>query len=191
MRPETADPAFLFAWTAAMAGLMLPSELPLFRLDYAAVRSRVRTAVLASGYLVVWLAVGGLAVVADAAAGGRLMGSHGRITVAAVLGTAAVYQVTPLKRRCLDVCRAPLARVLHGWRDGLPGAFRMGAENGAWCAGCCVGLMAVMLAVGMMSTVWMLVIGAAIFVEKTTRVGVNASRVAAAALAVGAVTWIL
>jgi predicted metal-binding membrane protein len=104
-----------------------------------------------------------------------------------VLAAAALYQLTPLKRRCLAVCRAPLARVFHGWRDGLGGAFRMGIENGVWCLGCCIGLMLALLAVGMMSVLWMVVFAAAIFVEKGTRVGVTASRVAAAALAAGAV----
>jgi predicted metal-binding membrane protein len=49
--------------------------------------------------------------------------------------------------------------------------------------------MAVLLAVGMMSVTWMVVVAAAILVEKTTRVGVAASRLAAGALAVGAVLW--
>jgi predicted metal-binding membrane protein len=165
-----------------MAAMMLPSELPLFRLDYAASRSALRTAVLCAGYLAVWLAL----AVPVWLAGGR---PHGRLVTAVVLAAAAVYQLTPLKRRCLAVCRAPLARVLHGWRDGLGGAFRMGVENGVWCAGCCVGLTAVLLALGMMSIAWMAVIAVAIFVEKTTRAGVAASRVAAGALAIGAALW--
>jgi predicted metal-binding membrane protein len=114
---------------------------------------------------------------------------HSRAATAVVLGAAALYQLTPLKRRCLAVCRAPLARVLYGWRDGLGGAFRMGVANGGWCVGCCAGLTVALLALGMMSVTWMVFIGAAIFVEKTTPVGVYASRAAAAALTVGAVAW--
>jgi predicted metal-binding membrane protein len=167
-----------------MAAMMLPSELPLFRLDHAASRSALRTAVLASGYLAVWVAVGAPAWLAD-----RALGMRGGLVTAGVLAAAAVYQLTPLKRRCLAVCRAPLARVLHGWRDGLGGAFRMGVENGLWCVGCCVGLTAALLALGMMSIGWMAVVAVAIFVEKTTHAGVAASRVAAGALAVGAVLW--
>jgi len=71
-----------------------------------------------------------------------------------------------VKRRCLTVCRSPLAFIVHGWRDGLGGALRTGVERGLWCAGCCVGAMVVLLAVGMMSIWWMAVVGAAIFVEK-------------------------
>jgi predicted metal-binding membrane protein len=172
-----------------MAAMMLPSELPLFRLDYATARSGSRTAVLAAGYLAVWLAVAAPVWAADTLLGGRVIGTHGRTATAVVLGAAALYQLTPLKRRCLAVCRAPLARVLYGWRDNLGGAFRMGVENGLWCLGCCAGLTVALLALGMMSVTWMIVIGVAIFVEKTTPVGVFASRAGAAALAGGAVAW--
>ena len=68
--------------------------------------------------------------------------------------------------RCLAVCRAPLARIVHGWRDGLAGAFRTGVGNGLWCVGCCVPAMLVLVAVGMMSYWWMALAGAFIFVEK-------------------------
>jgi predicted metal-binding membrane protein len=110
---------------------------------------------------------------------------------ALVLGGAAVFQLTPLKRRCLNVCRSPLARVLHGWRDGRVGAFRMGIENGCWCLGCCMGLTLVLVVLGMTNVVWLALVGAAIYAEKTTRAGVLASRVVALALAVGAVAWAL
>jgi len=188
MAPMTADAvAFLGTWSLAMAAMMLPSELPLFRLDYATVRSPVRTTVLGAGYLAVWIALGGAVLLADRLADGRLLGDHGSVTIAVVLVAAAAYQLTPLKLRCLNVCRTPLARMFHGWRDGLGGAFRMGAENGLWCMGCCAGLMVALLVLGMMSVWWMLVVAVAIFLEKVTRVGVAVSRVAAGVLAAGAV----
>jgi predicted metal-binding membrane protein len=182
-------PGFLTMWCVAMAAMMLPSEYPLFRLDHSTSRSLPRTAVLGAGYLGVWLALAAPVWLADRLAGGRVLGMHSRLVTAVVLGAAALYQLTPLKRRCLRVCRAPLARILHGWRDGLPGAFRMGVENGLWCVGCCVGLTAALLALGMMNVAWMVVVAVAIFAEKTTRIGVVASRAGAAALAVGAVAW--
>jgi predicted metal-binding membrane protein len=53
------------------------------------------------------------------------------------------------------------------WRDGLGGAFCTSVENGLWCcARCRVGLMAVVLAVMMMSRWWMGLVAAAIFVER-------------------------
>jgi predicted metal-binding membrane protein len=185
----TAPDAFLATWSIAMAAMMLPSEWPLVRLDHATSRSTVRSAALVSGYLLVWCALGAVVFAADRLSSGWVLGMHGRTLTAAVLLGAAAYQLTPLKTRCLGVCRAPLARILHGWRDGLAGALRMGVVNGAWCLGCCVGLMAALLVVGMMNALAMALVAAAIFVEKTTAVGIPARRGAAVALAAGAVAW--
>jgi predicted metal-binding membrane protein len=187
----TTGPAFVASWALAMGAMMLPSELPLLRLDYATARSGTRTAALLVGYLAVWTALAAPVWLGDHASGGRLLGMHGRELTAGILGAAALYQMTPLKRRCLAICRAPLARILHGWRDGHGGAFRMGVVNGLWCIGCCVGLTASLLALGMMSVGWMLAVGAAILIEKTTQIGLAASRATAAFLALGAVVWLL
>ena len=61
---------------------------------------------------------------------------------------AAAYELTPLKNVCLGKCRSPLGSLLGSWRDGWSGALRMGAENGAWCVGCCWALMASLFALG-------------------------------------------
>lgn len=42
----------------------------------------------------------------------------------------------------------------------------MGLEHGAWCLGCCVGLMLVLVVLGVMSITWMAVVAAIIFAEK-------------------------
>lgn len=187
----TTGPAFVASWALAMGAMMLPSELPLLRLDYATARSRTRTAALLLGYLAVWIVLAAPVWLGDRLIGGRLLNEHGDALTAGVLGAAALYQLTPLKRRCLAICRAPLARILHGWRDGHRGAFRMGVVNGLWCVGCCAGLTLSLLALGMMSIGWMVAVGAAILIEKTTRVGLVASRATAVVLALGAVTWLL
>ena len=57
--------AFLVAWVAMMAAMMLPSAAPmvlLYRLSGSGPRGEVRTLVFASGYLLVWGAVGLAAV---------------------------------------------------------------------------------------------------------------------------------
>jgi predicted metal-binding membrane protein len=180
---------FLPVWTATMAAMMLPSTVPLLRLDRAAARSVARTFAIAGGYVSVWIALGVPVLVLDAAVDGQLLGMHGRHITAGMLTVAALYQVLPLRRRCLARCRAPLGRFLHSWRDGLVGAARMGVVNGVWCAGCCAGLMTALLGLGMMSPGWMAIVGAAIFVEKVTPVGVGASRAFAGVLAAGAVLW--
>lgn len=156
--------AFLPVWTATMAGMMLPSTVPLLRLDYATTRSPGRLVALVGGYLSVWIAFGSVVVLVDA-----LIGGHGPFITAALLAFAVLYQLSPPKRRCLARCRAPLARSLLGWRDGLAGAARMGVTNGIWCAGCCAGLMAALIGLGLMSWLWMSAIAATILLEKTTR----------------------
>jgi predicted metal-binding membrane protein len=47
----------------------------------------------------------------------------------------------------------------------------MGVKNGIWCAGCCTGLMAALLGLGLMSLLWMSAIAAVILLEKTTPLG--------------------
>jgi predicted metal-binding membrane protein len=157
---------FLPVWTAMMAAMMLPSTAPLLRLDYATTRSRARLFALAGGYLTVWIAFGSAALGIDA-----LIGTHGPRITAVLIAVAVLYQLTPLKRRFLARCRAPLARSLLGWRDGVAGAAEMGVKNGIWCAGCCTGLMAALLGLGLMSLLWMSAIAAVILLEKTTPLG--------------------
>jgi predicted metal-binding membrane protein len=137
-----------------MTAMMLPSELPLLRLDFATARSPLRSALLAGGYVLVWMVFAAPLFFVPA--------PPWEIAVA----LAAAYQLTPVKRRCLTVCRSPVAWIIRRWRDGYAGALRTGVERGLWCAGCCVGAMVVLLAVGMMSVWWMALAGAFIFVEK-------------------------
>ncbi len=184
-------PGFLGIWTAMMAAMMLPSTVPLLRLDHVAARSFARSAAIASGYLAVWIGFGCVVLLVDMLVDDRLLGMHGRRLTAALLAVAALYQLLPLKRRCLARCRAPLGRMLFGWRDGLAGAARMGVANGLWCAGCCVGLMAALLGLGVMSIGWMALVGVAILVEKVTPIGVAASRGISVALAAAALVWAL
>jgi len=68
-----------------------------------------------------------------------------------VLALAGVYQLTPLKRTCLRVCRSPLSYLLQHWRPGRFGALRMGIEHGAYCLGCCWALMLLLFAGGVMN----------------------------------------
>src|SRR6202035_5311743 len=84
---------------------------------------------------------------------------------------AGLYQLTPIKRVCLRHCRSPMHYVLGGWRDGTGGALRMGLEHGAYCVGCCWGLMLILFAIGVMSIVWMLVVAGLIFAEKVLPFG--------------------
>lgn len=165
---------FLGMWVVMMAAMMLPSVASTVVL-YSRM-TRDRSAVLAwmfvGGYLVTW-AVAGLAAFAvgvggSAVAGTSLEWNHGgRVLAGLTLLGAAGYQLSPLKDRCLGKCRSPLGMLLGSWRNGEPGALLMGIKNGAWCVGCCWALMASLFALGVMSVLWMAVIGGMIAIEKT------------------------
>jgi predicted metal-binding membrane protein len=135
--------SFVALWVAMMAAMMLPGAAP------AAVRhvqagGRVRGAPLFVGsYLAVWTLVG-LAAYA-------VYRPHGSLAAAAVVVAAGAYELSPVKR--------------HFRRRGRDSA-RTGREFGLCCVGSSLGLMAMLLALGVMSVVWMSVIAVVVLAQK-------------------------
>ena len=182
MGPGTDPGSFAFyvsVWVAMMAAMMLPSALPMVA-AHSGVQQRRRelgrdqrpgaSAAFAGGYLLVWTAFGVVAYAlfelprsldVEVLSWSR----DGPYVAAAVIAIAAIYQLSPLKDACLAKCRSPLAFVVGSWRDGRIGATRMGVEHGAWCVGCCWGLMLTLFAVGVMSITWTVVIATLVAVE--------------------------
>ena len=164
---------FLGVWVVMMAAMMLPSVAPTVALYSKLKQTRALGAPLlfTAGYLLVWSAVG-LVAYTLARIGAQLFGDvlawdrAGRWVAGATLLVAAVYELTPLKNVCLGKCRSPLGFLLGSWKDGLSGATQMGARHGAWCVGCCWALMASLLALGLMSIVWMAFVAGLIAFEK-------------------------
>ena len=165
---------FIGVWVVMMAAMMFPSVAPTVAL-YARMtrlRSPLRPLLFTAAYLVVWSAVGllsyGLYELGKTWFGTQLAwDAGGRWVAAAIIASAAVYELTPLKNICLAKCRSPLGFLIGNWRDGSTGAAVMGARHAAWCVGCCWALMAALFALGVMSLVWMAVIAAVIAAEKT------------------------
>ena len=172
---------FVVLWAAMMAAMMLPSVAPVGSIYLSTLREHstgatrvLRVVGLVAGYLVAWAAfgVGGYAatwgagrLATDAPGAGPWVG-------AAILVAAGLYQLTPLKDRCLSHCRSPLGFLLHfGSYSGRLRDVRVGIYHGGYCAGCCWGLMVVMVAVGVMNLAWMAGLSAVIFLEKTWRHG--------------------
>jgi len=169
---------FLLMWTIMMAAMMLPSLAPVTTLYLKAIHKtqglRVATVLgLAAGYLLAWAAFGVFAYGAAYLAG-RLAMSHGISPWlgAGVFAACGLYQFTPLKRVCLHHCRSPVSFLLHfgTYRGRLRDAC-VGFYHGGYCAGCCTGLMVIMVAVGVMNVFWMVGLAAVIFVEKVWRHG--------------------
>jgi predicted metal-binding membrane protein len=163
--------AFLGAWTLMMAAMMLPSITPLTSLYTRTMRGhRIRRiTLLTMGYLAVWIGAGAVAF-ALAMGAERLAEDAPGWAQGVAIGTCmacGVYQLTPLKERCLQHCRTPLGHLLRyaSWRGPLVDT-RVGVDHGAWCLGCCWALMVLLVTFGVMNVVAMIVLAAVIVVEK-------------------------
>ena len=174
-------PAFLALWALMMAAMMLPSVAPFVLLYGRTLRARstgwirvLRAVGLFAGYLAAWVAFG-LIAYAAAWAGGNLATHAAHVAPwigAGVLAAAGLYQLTPLKSRCLSRCRSPLGFLLRfGGLSGKLRDLRVGLYHGAYCVGCCWGLMIVLIAVGTMNLAWMAGLAGAVLLEKTWRHG--------------------
>jgi predicted metal-binding membrane protein len=190
-------PAFLVAWTVMMAAMMLPSVAPVAALYARSISQRraPRLALFTAGYLVVWASAGVAAFVLGALIAGRAVVDPWLGTAAGVGAYLAcgLYQLSPLKYRCLKHCRSPLSLFLRysSYRGSLRD-FRVGAHHGAYCLGCCWALMVVLLALGAMSVVPMLAVSAVVIIEKLWSRGQTLSRlvgIAALALAIATI-WL-
>lgn len=181
--------AFLVAWLAMMAAMMLPAVSPVVRI-YALAAAQGRLAPLpyfVSAYLIVWGVLGIPAYFAWSALSGQvMMGSPlaGRLAGGALL-VAATWQLTPLKAVCLRHCRSPLSVFLRygSGAESWLGALRMGTIHAMYCVGCCWALMAVLVAVGTMNVVWMVGLAGLIFAEKVLPFGQRLIHPAAAIMA--------
>jgi predicted metal-binding membrane protein len=153
--------AYIGSWTLMMAAMMLPSVAP-FALLYARGASNAAApGLLALGYLGVWALVGIPAYALD-----RALGMDHPTATAAVLIAAGLYQLSPLKQACLSKCRSPVDFLVQHWRPGLGGAFRLGVNHGAYCLGCCIALMAVLVVAGGMGLAWVAAIALVVAAEK-------------------------
>jgi predicted metal-binding membrane protein len=136
-------PFFLSLWVPMMAAMMLPGAAPaVVRVAQAGCRA-LHVSLFVGSYLVVW-ALFGLAVYA-------LYTPHGTVTAGAFVLGAGLYELTPVKLRFRESCRAMAP---SGW--GL----------GVCCVGSSAGLMLMMVALGAMSLAWMALITGVVFGQK-------------------------
>jgi predicted metal-binding membrane protein len=171
---------YVVSWIVMMSAMMFPSIVPMVltfgfvqrrRRERGSVDRAVSSWVFVGGYLLTWTAFGLLAYglyvgVRSLSIPALSWHRGGPYLAGGVLLAAAIYQLTPMKDACLRRCRGPLDFVLTHWRDGFAGALRMGVVHGAWCVGCCWGLMAALFALGVMSLTWMIAIAGLIAIEK-------------------------
>jgi predicted metal-binding membrane protein len=188
--------AFVGMWLLMTAAMMLPSVAPVASMYQRSVRSRraLRLSGFTAGYLLAWAAAGLPAYVLTHLVEQSVTGHPAAATAAAVAIFAAcgIYQLTPLKTRCLRHCRSPLSLLLHyGSYRGALRDVRAGLHHGAYCLGCCWALMALFVVVGVMNVAAMVALAAVVFAEKVSAHGEVVARVAgvAALVAAVAVVW--
>jgi predicted metal-binding membrane protein len=188
-------------WTTMMAAMMLPSVAPMVLAFHRISLERARrdepftrTWIFSLSYLAVWTAYGLVAyglyrLVTHFDFGFLDWSRDGPYIAGGAIVAAGLYELTPLKGACLRHCRAPVHFAMHGWREGWRGAVRMGVVHGAYCVGCCWGLMVVLFALGVMSLAWMAVVAALIFAQKVLPGGERLTKAFAIAF-VAAGVWI-
>jgi predicted metal-binding membrane protein len=172
---------FLGLWVVMMAAMMLPSVAPVAVLwtrliaGASAGRGRLlRMSAFLAGYLLAWAAAGTVAFAALAGTGRLLTASPAaaKWLGVAIFIAAGTYQLTPWKDWCLRRCRSPIGALMYylGFK-GRSRDVRVGLHHGATCAGCCWGLMIVLIAVGVMNVAVMAALAVVIFAEKLWRRG--------------------
>ena len=200
------DPAHLFLlwamWAVMMAGMMLPTAMPLLLL-YAAAgrradgvpRAASNVYALAAGYLLVWSVFSVAATMLQRLLSRQflltpMMESAGPVVTALILLIAGGYQLTPLKWACLTTCRSPLALIMRRQRPGRAAAFHMGVEHGLYCLGCCWALMLLLFAGGVMNLTVIAALTGLVLIEKLTPIGPQAARVSGLVF-IGWAVWLL
>ena len=183
---------FMGVWVTMMAAIMLPSAAPIVSL-FSTLRRDAPPWAFVLGYLLAWAAVGlgayalfrALQAVAPSF---TAWDERGPWVAGGALVLAGVYQITPLKAACLRNCRTPVAFLLRSG-PGAFGAVRTGFGHGAYCIGCCAGLMLALFALGVMSLVWMAGVTVAILAEKVLPAGEWVAHALAVVLVAGGV-WV-
>jgi predicted metal-binding membrane protein len=172
---------FLGLWLVMMAAMMLPSVAPVAVLWTRLIGSAsagfgraARMSLFLSGYLLVWAAFGAVAFAALTGSGRLLTASPvaAKWLGVAIFITAGIYQLTPWKDWCLRRCRSPVGALMYyiGFK-GRSRDVRVGVHHGATCAGCCWGLMIVLIAAGVMNIAVMAILAVVVFAEKLWRYG--------------------
>ncbi len=196
-----------FMWWIMMIAMMLPSAAPMV-LIYSKIQSKsavragtphntLPTAAFVAGYLAAWAAFSILAAAlqwgfeAIGVLSPMMMNATNQVFAGLILVLAGLYQMTPLKQACLEHCRGPLSFLMHHWRPGATGAFQMGLHHGAYCLGCCWGLMAILFFGGIMNLYWIIALAVLVLLEKMLPSGPTVAYVTGALLTVWGATFLI
>ena len=176
--------SFLAMWIVMMVAMMMPSLVPMllrYRMELCRTgetRSGTLTALAGVGYFFVWTILGIVVFplgIALAAIEMRqpFVARAVPIAVGVVVLIAGALQFTRWKAHHLACCREESARGPAPSRT----AWRHGLYLGLQCVQCCAGLMAILLAAGIMDLQAMAVVTAAITVERLAPRGESVARI--------------
>ncbi len=183
-------------WAVMMAAMMLPSAAPTILLvDSLARRSApiaAATARFILGYLIVWtgFSLGATLIQWALDRAGLLredMVSASHVLAGMLLLAAGLYQFSPLKRTCLDHCRAPFDFLARHWKLG---PLRAGLRHGLFCLGCCWVMMGLLFVGGLMNLAWIAMLAVLVLIEKLAPLGGRTPRLTGAVMAAGGL-WVL
>ncbi|MGE5722869.1 MAG: DUF2182 domain-containing protein [Sphingomonadales bacterium] len=188
-------------WALMMIAMMLPSASPMIAL-YARFAAKsgsslLPSLVVACTYLAVWAIFSAAAALAQAllvgsgAVSAMTLSLGSRTLAAGLLFAAALYELSPLKRACLDQCRSPFSFLLRLWRPGIGGAVRIGVAHGVYCVGCCWSLMALLFVGGVMNPAWVAALALIVALEKLVPARLHVEKFVAGTLAAAAVIILL
>jgi predicted metal-binding membrane protein len=177
---------FLGMWVVMMIAMMLPSLVPmLWRYRQAvATTGETRlgrlTVLVSIGYFLVWTVIGAVVFSVGAAISAIAMNQPAvaravPIAVGVVVLVAGWLQFTRWKLRHLACCRPALDRA-RALASDTATAYRYGVRLGLHCAKSCGGLIAILLVVGVMDLVAMVVVAAAITLERVLPAGERVAR---------------
>jgi predicted metal-binding membrane protein len=175
---------FLFFWTIMMAAMMLPALAPIVSIRYERHRQEfsrytvvawlvapLRLGVFIAGYLFIWCCFG-LPIFMLGLLSNQLVLRAPLLSVG--LGiilfiAAGIYQLGPLKRRCLTHCKPNHYTCVADQDAPVRTPFadlKAGVVHSISCLGSCGNLMIVLIAVGLMNLFWMVLLTLIVFIEK-------------------------
>lgn len=165
-------------WAIMMAGMMLPSATPVIMLvDKLNFQRKMKQVTYTNslyfvvGYLLAWILYSALITLIQwglhsVSLLSPMMSSSNDVFSGILLMVTGFYQWSPLKKKCLQLCRTPLNMLTTQWREGISGAITLGFKHGQYCLGCCWFLMALLFVTGVMNLKWILVLTLLVMVEK-------------------------
>jgi predicted metal-binding membrane protein len=171
-------------WLLMATAMMVPASMP--AVSHVGTKSlfwrrRRATVEFLAVFLALWIAVGA-AVLEPLSAWGLVGSTYG---LAAALALAALWQLTPLKRKAMLACHRSRPLPPRGWRASA-GVVDFALHNGSACVASCWAMMLAASLAGPTSLLWMGGMTGVMTAEKVAEKPRAASRRVAALLGVAA-----